>query len=232
MSEIDTNRNAVEVLAAWNEARRLGWTFVVGNEPQNTSATLLALLTRAETAEQARDQFLALAEQHMDEKHRAKQQAKEDWNVLQTRIKETEAQRDAALLAVDKAKQFADDAISTLNAWFDLEKKIENQGTEVLKSSLETWLRTALNGGMPTEHADIVRTIIDEAAQTYLWRALVPVLRGMTESVCRASAEVMRENAARRVRSFAISEGWSGTSANRLQNTVRSLPLPILDHKS
>jgi chromosome segregation ATPase len=49
---------------------------------------------RAEKAEAERDEALRLAKRHMDEKHRTKGQAAEDWDVLQQRIKTTEAERD------------------------------------------------------------------------------------------------------------------------------------------
>lgn len=46
----------------------------------------------------------------------------------------------------------------------------------------DQWLRTTMNGGMPTEHAEIVRNVVNEAARFYLWKALVPVLRGMSDT--------------------------------------------------
>lgn len=77
----------------------------------------------------------------------------------------------------DQMREEADCAKATLAAWFDLAKKAEAAGTEIIRASINTWLRTSLNGGMPSEHAEIVRTVVDEAARLYLWRALVPVLR-------------------------------------------------------
>lgn len=70
----------------------------------------------------------------------------------------------------------------TLSAWFDLAKKAEDAGANILRDSLETWLRRAVNGGMPSQHAQIVREVMDEVARLYLWNALVPVLRTMHES--------------------------------------------------
>ena len=94
----------------------------------------------------------------------------------------------------DAAKEEAADARSTLSAWFDLSKKAEDAGANVLRDSLNTWLRRAVNGGMSVERANIVRNVVDEAARLYLWDALVPVLRTMcdtlnTENAARAERE-------------------------------------------
>jgi|GEM_PF-1650429 len=78
------------------------------------------------------------------------------------------------------AEDQAKDARATLEAWFDMAAKMESAGADVLRDSLDTWLRRASSGGMPKESADIARTVLDGAARIYLWKALVPVLRGMT----------------------------------------------------
>lgn len=77
------------------------------------------------------------------------------------------------------AEERAKDAHSTLSAWFDLSTKMESEGTTVLRDAIETWIRRSENGGMPSNISDHARMVLDEAARTYLWRALVPVLRGM-----------------------------------------------------
>jgi hypothetical protein len=86
----------------------------------------------------------------------------------------------AAQLAA--AKEEAADAKDTLAAWFDLAEKAEVAGTDVLRDSIDTWLRRASSGGMPSKHMAIVREVVDDAAHQYLWRALVPVLRGMASA--------------------------------------------------
>jgi len=95
-------------------------------------------------------------------------------------------QTSAMLLALlaerDAAKEEAIDARSVLAAWFDLSKKAEEAGTDIIRDSIGTWVRTALNGGMPSKHADIVRNVVNEAARLYLWNALVPVLRTMCDT--------------------------------------------------
>lgn len=93
----------------------------------------------------------------------------------------------------DAAREEAADSRATLSAWFDLAKKAEEAGADVLRDAIGTWLRTSLNGGMPTKHADIVRTAVNEAARLYLWKALVPVLRTIQdEQRDAAQAEVAR----------------------------------------
>lgn len=115
------------------------------------------------------------------------------------------------------AKQEAADARSTLTAWFDLAKKAEHAGADVLRDSLETWMRRALNGGMPSKHAEIARNILDEAARMYLWQALVPVLRGMHDQ---AKAEGMQTGAAQMQEKIlqAVQQVYSDTCAPEHEN--------------
>lgn len=82
----------------------------------------------------------------------------------------------------DEARELKLDAESTLSAWFDLSKKAENAGAEILRDSVKMWLKKARSGGMPSEQADLVASVIDDAASLYLWKALVPVLRTMIDA--------------------------------------------------
>lgn len=90
-----------------------------------------------------------------------------------------------------------DDALHTLEAWFDLAARAETAGADTLRDSVNTYLRTALNGGMPPEHVQVVRDVLDESARLYLWRALVPVLRTMqqdsTNTAVQAAIQAERE---------------------------------------
>lgn len=82
---------------------------------------------------------------------------------------------------IERLREERENAQSTLSAWFDLSKKAEDAGASILEAALDTWLRRASSGGMPSEHADIVRNVVTDAARLYLWHALVPVLRTLDE---------------------------------------------------
>jgi hypothetical protein len=100
------------------------------------------------------------------------------------------AERDALRLEAQCAQK-------TLNAWFDLAEKAEAEGANVLRGAVNTWLRRAENGGMPSDLADAVRNVVDEAARQYFWKALVPVVRGVAaESLTRPDiAAILRGEA-------------------------------------
>lgn len=82
---------------------------------------------------------------------------------------------------IERLREERKNAQSTLSAWFDLSKKAEEAGASILEAALDTWLRRASSGGMPSEQADIVRNVVTDAARLYLWHALVPVLRTLDE---------------------------------------------------
>jgi hypothetical protein len=105
------------------------------------------------------------------------------------------AEPDAIAKAVEAEKHRAEVAISTLSYWFNLSEKAESEGASVLNDALETYLRRSINGGMPEEHEKIVRKVVDDAARIYLWKALVPVIRGIAATTAQPDAK--REPATR-----------------------------------
>lgn len=135
-------------------------------------STLRALLTRAEAAEAQVKWWQA--------------DSAAGWNKCEERR-----------LQAEQAEAERDDALHTLEAWFDLAARAEEAGADVLRDSVNTYLRTALNGGMPLEHVQVVRDVLDESARLYLWRALVPVLRTMqqdsTTTAVQAAIQAERE---------------------------------------
>jgi hypothetical protein len=99
------------------------------------------------------------------------------------------AEPDAIAKAVEAEKHRAEVAISTLSYWFNLSEKAESEGASVLNDALETYLRRSINGGMPEEHEKIVRKVVDDAARIYLWKALVPVIRGIAATTAQPDAK-------------------------------------------
>jgi len=91
----------------------------------------------------------------------------------------------------EAAEEKAANAVSTLEAWFDLKKRIEAEIPNILGDVFRTYIRTAENGGMPTEHGNIATAIFDDACRIYLAGALVPVLRSISDD--RAEAAEKRE---------------------------------------
>ena len=94
---------------------------------------------------------------------------------------------------IERLREERKNAQSTLSAWFDLSKKAEEAGASILAAALDTWLHRAAIGGMPSKHADIVRNVVGEAAHLYLWNALVPVLRTITDERAEAAEAKLRE---------------------------------------
>ena len=73
-------------------------------------------------------------------------------------------------------------AKQSLNSFFSMKIRAEEEGTKVLDESISTYLRRAENGGMPDEDVDLVRSVVNDAARIYLWNALVPIIRGIASS--------------------------------------------------
>ena len=73
-------------------------------------------------------------------------------------------------------------AKQSLNSFFSMKIRAEEEGTKVLDEAISTYLRRAENGGMPDEEVDLVRSVVNDAARIYLWNALVPIIRGIASS--------------------------------------------------
>lgn len=89
---------------------------------------------------------------------------------------------------IEKLAQMADardDAVSQLKYWFDLSAKTEEQAVPVVLDGIRGYLRTAKNGGMPAEHADIAMSVLEDYCRLSLGRDLVPVLRGIAADISR-----------------------------------------------
>ena len=83
---------------------------------------------------------------------------------------------------VAKLETELDGAKQSLNSFFSMKIRAEEEGTKVLDESISTYLRRAENGGMPDEEVDLVRSVVNDAARIYLWNALVPIIRGIASS--------------------------------------------------
>ena len=68
------------------------------------------------------------------------------------------AERDAALEA-------RDDAIDTLNAWFDRRKLAHDAIDETVLSAARGYLRTSRSGGMEQETSDMIEGVIEDMAR-------------------------------------------------------------------
>ncbi len=106
------------------------------------------------------------------------QQAAAALEAQQARIAELEDERD--------------DAISQLKYWFDLSAKLEEQAAPVVLAGLIGHLRTARNGGMPTDMADAASVVLEDYCRLSLGRDLVPVLRGMSRSLADRYEKALR----------------------------------------
>jgi hypothetical protein len=83
---------------------------------------------------------------------------------------------------VAKLETELDGAKQSLNSFFSMKIRAEEEGAKVLDEAISTYLRRAENGGMPDEDVDLVRSVVNDAARIYLWNALVPIICGIASS--------------------------------------------------
>ena len=90
---------------------------------------------------------------------------------------------------VAQLKETVEDLRSTMDAWFDLSKKTEEEITPILIDGLKGYLRTAKNGGMSTKAAATAEAVLTDYCRLYAGLALLPVLRGLASSSSEASID-------------------------------------------
>ncbi|MGY3582327.1 hypothetical protein ACVIGB_000749 [Bradyrhizobium sp. USDA 4341] len=84
-----------------------------------------------------------------------------------------------ALAEIARLKEANADLHSTMDAWFVMSKKIEDEVTSILIDGLEGYLRTSRSGGMPTKLSNAVEAVLKDYCRLYVGKALLPVLRGL-----------------------------------------------------
>ncbi len=107
--------------------------------------------------------------------------------VLRAEVERLRAERDEAQLLAESAQ-------STLSAWFDISKKLEADGEQIVLDCIDTYLRRCRNGGMPSKQANEAQKILNEVARIYLWNALVPVVRGVASSLSETKVKTSDDN--------------------------------------
>lgn len=91
---------------------------------------------------------------------------------------------------VAQLKETVEDLQSTMDAWFDLSEKTEEEITPILIDGLKGYLRTAKNGGMSTKAAATAEAILTNYCRLYAGQALLPVLRGLASSLAEPPADL------------------------------------------
>jgi hypothetical protein len=131
-----------------------------------------------------------LAEIHHDSDEKALKKAKLDIQKKYQKISQEDYEKAVIELQIhnEQDKKLAllelelEGAKQSLNSFFSMKIRAEEEGTKVLDEAIITYLRRAENGGMPDEEVDLVRSVVNDAARIYLWYALVPIIRGIASS--------------------------------------------------
>lgn len=105
-----------------------------------------------------------------------------------------------------------DAAQEMLNTWFSLASKTEEEVTPILLSGLKGYLKTSKNGGMPSKYADAAYDVLEDFCRLYVGIELVPVLRGIAETIAQAAAEAREAELRDRVN--ALAEGLENITSD------------------
>jgi hypothetical protein len=81
--------------------------------------------------------------------------------------------------ALSEAVAERDDAVRTLEAWFDTKAKSTEQAVPKLVGALQGYLRTARCGGMPAEESDMAEAVITSFLQQQAGSILAPIIESM-----------------------------------------------------
>jgi hypothetical protein len=91
----------------------------------------------------------------------------------------TSPQTSETLAQIAELKETIEDLRSTMDAWFDMSKKTEEDVTPILTDGLKLYLRRSRSGGMPTKLANSVEAVLVDFCRLYIGNLLLPVLRGL-----------------------------------------------------
>lgn len=85
-----------------------------------------------------------------------------------------------AVDVVEALRERAEDAESTLKAWFDTSAKADAEIVPALVDSFKGYLRTSRGGGMPTKQSDAALAAFESWARLYAGLTLTPFLQALS----------------------------------------------------